>query len=152
MRILQARLTGAHMSDNGVSGTGIVVTVDDDSDDNDTIETEASIPEQEGVRDVGDMHEDLDEDSYYNRDEDAFVSSGAYSEEQGGSGVSLELAGSNARHINVELVFGITYVLFLFYFLQWELPVYFSTLFCRLPILLRAQTLPLPLLTPHRVP
>ncbi|CAL8112464.1 unnamed protein product [Prunus armeniaca] len=147
MHILQARFTSAHTSNSRASRAGTVVTIDDD-----TIETEASAPKQEDVCDVSDTHEDLDEDNYYDCDEDAFVHSGAYSEAQGGSNSSPELASSSACRFSIEPVLGIPYIMFPFYFLYCELPVYLSPLPCKLPILLRTQTLPSPSLTLRRAP
>ncbi|KAI5323612.1 hypothetical protein L3X38_032684 [Prunus dulcis] len=119
-------------------------------DDDITVETEASAPEREDVCDVGDTHEDLDEDNYYDCDKDAFVHSDVYPEEQGGLDTPSRLAGSTVHRISIEPILGISHVLFPFHSLKRELPIHHSSLFCRLPIFSRAQTLPL--LTLHKVP
>ncbi|CAL2255362.1 unnamed protein product [Prunus armeniaca] len=108
MRILQARFTGAHTSGREAFEARTVVTIDDDSDDGDTTETEASVPKQEDVRDIGDTHEDFDQSNYNNRDKDAFVHSGDYPEEQGDSDILSGSTGSSVRHISVELIADIT--------------------------------------------
>ncbi|PQM33573.1 uncharacterized protein Pyn_21502 [Prunus yedoensis var. nudiflora] len=101
MCILHARFTGAHTSDGGASGARTVVTIDDDSDGGDTTETEASILGQE---EIGDMHEDFNENDTYDRNEDAFAYSGDYPEGQSGSDTFHESAGSSMRRVNVEPV------------------------------------------------
>lgn len=73
MRILQARFIGACVSNSGASKAGTMVIVDDDCDSDDAIDAKASVLEQEGIRDIGDAGEDLDEDNYYNHDEDTYV-------------------------------------------------------------------------------
>ncbi|CAL8152435.1 unnamed protein product [Prunus armeniaca] len=108
MRILQARFTGAHTSGREAFEARTVVTIDDDSDDGDTTETEASVLKQEDVRDIGDTHEDFDESNYNNRDKDAFVHSGDCPEEQGDLDILSGSTGSSARHISVELIADIT--------------------------------------------
>ncbi|CAL9011312.1 unnamed protein product, partial [Prunus brigantina] len=75
------------------AGTPTVVTVDDDSDDGDTTESEANVPEQENVEDANDMREDSNRD--YNEDcnEDAFAYSSDHPGEQGGLDAFFEPAG-----------------------------------------------------------
>ncbi|PQM35335.1 hypothetical protein Pyn_23654 [Prunus yedoensis var. nudiflora] len=97
MLILHARFTGTHTSDGGASEARTMVTIDDDSDDGDTIETEASILEQDYV---GNTHEDFDENDTHDCDEDAFAYSGDYPEGQGGSDTFSGSAGSSVRRVN----------------------------------------------------
>ncbi|CAL9020849.1 unnamed protein product, partial [Prunus brigantina] len=102
-----ARFAGARTSGSEASGTRTVVTIDDDSDDGDTTESEASIPEQEDVDNVGDMHEGSDKNDNYDHDRDAFVPFDDYTEEQGGSGTFSGFVGSSVHPIGVELVIDI---------------------------------------------
>ncbi|CAL9029780.1 unnamed protein product [Prunus brigantina] len=104
MRILHARFTGTRTRGAEAAGNPTVVTVDDDSDDGDTTESEASVPEQESVEDANDMHEDFDRD--YNEDcnEDAFAYSGDPPGGQGGSDAFFKSAGSSLRHFSAEPV------------------------------------------------
>ncbi|PQQ08220.1 hypothetical protein Pyn_40690 [Prunus yedoensis var. nudiflora] len=101
MCILHARFTGTRISDGGASGARPVVTIDDDSDDGDTTETEASILGQE---DISDAHEDFNENDTYGRDEDAFAYSGDHPEGQGGSDSFCEPTGSSMHRVSVEPV------------------------------------------------
>lgn len=139
MCILQARFTGAQTRNSGASRTETIVTIDDDSDDDVTVETEASAPEREDICDVGDTHEDLNEDNYYDCDKDAFVHSDVYPEEQGGLDTPSRLVGSTVHHISIEPVLGISHVLFPFHSLHRELPIHHSSLFCRLSIFSRLK-------------
>ncbi|CAL2229202.1 unnamed protein product [Prunus armeniaca] len=84
VRILHARSSGTHTSNVEATGTPTVVTVDDDSDDGDTTESEANVPEQENVDDAS---EDSDRDFNEGCSEDAFAYSSDYPGGQGGSDV-----------------------------------------------------------------
>ncbi|PQQ02380.1 hypothetical protein Pyn_29883 [Prunus yedoensis var. nudiflora] len=101
MCILQARFTGAHTSNSGASGAEAMVTIDDDSGENDTTETEASVPERKSVRDIGSTHEDLGGDNYCDYGDDAFVHSSAYSEAYGGPDNYPEPTGSSAHCFSI---------------------------------------------------
>ncbi|KAI5324026.1 hypothetical protein L3X38_033099 [Prunus dulcis] len=101
--------------------------------DGDNIETQASVPEQEDIRDTDDMHEDFDENNYYDRDKDAFVHSGDYPEECGCSDTFSGFADSSVRHINIEPVLGISHVLLSFHSLHRKRPIHRPSLSCRLP-------------------
>lgn len=81
-----------------------MVTVNDDGDDGDTVETEASVLELE---DIGDTDEDFDEGDNYDHDADAFVHSGCFPKEPGGSDTFSGSASSSVHHISVEPVLGI---------------------------------------------
>lgn len=115
MRILHARFTRARTSDSRASGDEAVVTIDDDSDDDDTAETEANIPEQEDIRDMGSAHEDFDEGDYCGHDEDAFVHSSSYPGEQGDSDASPGFVDSNVPSISVEPVLDMSFIQLFFY-------------------------------------
>ncbi|CAL2247410.1 unnamed protein product [Prunus armeniaca] len=82
VRILHARFSGTHTSTVEAAGTPTVVTVDDDSDDSDTTESELI--------------------------EDAFAYSSDYPGGQGGSDVFFESAGSSTRRFSTEQVIDIT--------------------------------------------
>ncbi|CAL2229620.1 unnamed protein product [Prunus armeniaca] len=97
MRVLQAKFTGARTSDSKAFGTRTVVTIDDDSDDGGTTESEASTPEQEDTDNIGDMHEGPDGN-------DNYVPFDDYTEKQGGSNTFSGSAGSNVRLVGVEPV------------------------------------------------
>ncbi|CAL2230902.1 unnamed protein product [Prunus armeniaca] len=104
MRILHARSTGTRTSNVEAAGTRTVVTIDDDSDDGDTTESEADVPEQENVDDIGDMREDSDRDYNDDCNEDAFAYSSDYLGGQGGSYAFFGSIGSSTRHFSVEPV------------------------------------------------
>ncbi|CAL8088344.1 unnamed protein product [Prunus armeniaca] len=99
VRILHARFSGTRTSTVEAAGTPTVVTVDDDSDDSDTTESEANVPEQENVNDAS---EDSDRDSNEGCSEDAFAYSSDYPGGQGGSDVFFESAGSSTRRFSAE--------------------------------------------------
>ncbi|CAL8087216.1 unnamed protein product [Prunus armeniaca] len=99
MRVLQERFTGARTSDIEASETRTVVTIDDDSDDGDTTESEASVLEQEDVDNIGDLHEGSDKNDNYDHDGVAFVPFDDYTEEQGSSNTFSGSAGSSVRPI-----------------------------------------------------
>ncbi|CAL8151425.1 unnamed protein product [Prunus armeniaca] len=84
VRILHARFSGTCTSNVEAAGTPTVVIVDDDSDDSDTTESEANVPEQENVDDAS---EDSDRDFNEGCSEDAFAYSSYYPGGQGGSDV-----------------------------------------------------------------
>ncbi|CAL9021335.1 unnamed protein product [Prunus brigantina] len=104
MRILHARFTGTRTNNVEASGTPTVVTVDDDSDDDDTTDSEANVPGQGNVDDIGDTREDSDRDYNDDCNEDAFAYSSDYPGGQGGSDAFFESAGSNTRHFSAEPV------------------------------------------------
>ncbi|CAL2276817.1 unnamed protein product [Prunus armeniaca] len=104
MCILHAGSTGTRTSNVKAARTPTVVTVDDDSDDGDTTESEADIPEQENVDDIGDMREDSDRDYNDDCNEDAFAYSSDYPGGQGGSDAFFGSAGSSTRHFSAEPV------------------------------------------------
>lgn len=58
----------------------------------------------DNVHSVGDTDKDLDEDSYYNRDEDAYICSGAYLEESDDLDTPPRFAGDSACHVSSEPV------------------------------------------------
>ncbi|CAL8993891.1 unnamed protein product [Prunus brigantina] len=103
-RILHARFTGTRTSNVEASGTPTVVTIDDDSDDGDTTDSEANVPEQENIDDIGDMREDSDRDYNDDCNEDAFAYSNDYPGGQGGSDAFFGSAGSSTRHFSAESV------------------------------------------------
>ncbi|CAL8091783.1 unnamed protein product [Prunus armeniaca] len=102
MRILHARSTGTRTSNVEAAETPTVVTIDDDSDDGDTTESEANVPEQENVDDIGDMREDSDRDYNDDCNEDAFAYSSNYPGGQGGSDAFFGSIGSSMRHFSAE--------------------------------------------------
>ncbi|CAL2230904.1 unnamed protein product [Prunus armeniaca] len=104
MRILHARSTGTRTSNVEAVGTQTVVTIDDDSDDGDTTESEADVLEQENVDDIGDMREDSDRDYNDDCNEDAFAYSSDYPGGQGGSDAFFGSVGSSTRHFSAEPV------------------------------------------------
>ncbi|CAL2265916.1 unnamed protein product [Prunus armeniaca] len=104
MRILHARFTGTRTSNVEASGTPTVVTIDNDSNDGDTTESEANVPEQENVHDIGDIREDSDRDYNDDCNEDAFAYSSDYPGGQGGSDAFLGSVGSSTCHFSAEPV------------------------------------------------
>ncbi|KAI5324082.1 hypothetical protein L3X38_033155 [Prunus dulcis] len=77
MHILQTRFANTRKNKGEVSGPKVVVTVDDDeNDEGDAVETEIGVCEQES----GALDEDLDEDQYYNRNEGTFMGPDTHSE------------------------------------------------------------------------
>ncbi|CAL2229606.1 unnamed protein product [Prunus armeniaca] len=88
MRVLQAKFTGASTSCSKAFGTRTVVTIDDDSDDGGTTESEASTLEQEDTDNIGDMHEGPDGNDNYDHDGD--VPFDDYTEKQSGSDIRQE--------------------------------------------------------------
>ncbi|CAL8087774.1 unnamed protein product [Prunus armeniaca] len=102
MRVLQAKFTGACTSGSKAFGTRTVVTIDDDSDDGGSTESEASTPEQEDTDNIGDMHEGPDGNDNYDHDGD--VPFDDYTEKQGGLNTFSGSVGSNVRPVGVEPV------------------------------------------------
>ncbi|CAL8175521.1 unnamed protein product [Prunus armeniaca] len=99
VRILHARFSGTRTSTVEAAGTPTVVTVDDDSDDSDTTESEANVPEQENVDDAS---EDSDRDFNEGCSEDAFAYSSDCPGGQGGSDALFESTGSSTRRFSAE--------------------------------------------------
>ncbi|CAB4302353.1 unnamed protein product [Prunus armeniaca] len=97
MRVLQAKFTGARTSGNNASRTRTVVTIDDDSDDGETTESEASTPEQEDMDNIGDMHGGSDGNDNYDHDGD--VPFDDYTEKQGGLDTFFGSVGSSVRPV-----------------------------------------------------
>ncbi|CAL8091792.1 unnamed protein product [Prunus armeniaca] len=104
MRILHARSIGTRTSNVEAAGTPTVVTIDDDSDDGDTTESEVDVPEQENVDDIGDMREDSDRDYNDDCNEDAFAYSSDYPGGQVGLDAFFWSVGSSTRHFSSKTV------------------------------------------------
>lgn len=145
MRILQARFTGARAS----------ITIDDDSDSDDAIDAKASVPEQKGICDIGDVGKDVDEDSYYNHDKDIYVCPGGYSEEADDLDTPHRFPGDGVCDASIKPVLNISraYLLSILYILSCCFSLYhILPLFHRLPTPSRVQTLLLLLLVLCRMP
>ncbi|CAL8993353.1 unnamed protein product [Prunus brigantina] len=104
MHILHARFTGTRTNNAEASRTPTVVTVNDDSDDDDITDSEVNVLEQENVDAIGDMGEDSDRDYNGDCNEAAFAYSSGYPGRQGGSEAFFESAGSSTRHFSAEPV------------------------------------------------
>ncbi|CAL8120623.1 unnamed protein product [Prunus armeniaca] len=100
MRVLQAKFIGTRTSGSNASGTRTVVTIDDDSDDCDTTESEANTPEQEDMDNIGNMHKGSDGNDNYDHDGD--VPFDNYTEQQGGLDTFSGSVGSSMRPVGVE--------------------------------------------------
>ncbi|KAI5317028.1 hypothetical protein L3X38_036735 [Prunus dulcis] len=82
MCILQTRFADTHRGKGESSWPKVVVTVDDNGNDEDDVaETETGTYEQESVSCVGGMDEDLNEGQYCNRDEGIYTGPDTRSEE-----------------------------------------------------------------------
>lgn len=96
MRILQTRFADSHRGKGESSGPKVVLTVDENGNDEDDVaETEIGTHEQESVRCVSGMNEDLNEDQYCNRDEGAYTGPDARLEEPDDLYVPLRFAGDH---------------------------------------------------------
>ncbi|CAL2230298.1 unnamed protein product [Prunus armeniaca] len=105
MRILQTRFASARKGKGKNSGPKVVVTIDDDdngSDKDDAVETGISIHKQESIHDTSGMDEDLDEDHYYNHDEDTYLDPDTHLEKSDASDMPPELVSDCERHVDIE--------------------------------------------------
>ncbi|PQQ12389.1 uncharacterized protein Pyn_16985 [Prunus yedoensis var. nudiflora] len=105
MSILQTRFADARKGGSESLGPKVVVAVDDNdgNDEDDAIEFGISAHEQGSIRSTSGTDEDLDEDSYYSRDEGTYPDPDTHSEEPDTSDMPPGFASSHERHINLEL-------------------------------------------------
>lgn len=108
MRILETRFANTRKNKGEDSGPKVVVTVDDNSDDDSDGDgaagTEANIHEQESARDTSGMDEDFDEGQYDSHDEDTYPAFGTSLGEFDDSDTTPALTGDHGQRVDIELV------------------------------------------------
>lgn len=103
--ILQARFARSCKGRGETSiAEAVAIADDDESDEDNTIEIETGIQKQESVWGVCGTDEELDEDYYYNHDEDAYTGFNARSEKPDDLDIRPGFASDNASHVSVEQV------------------------------------------------